>query len=155
MFRYVFPPPQYSVAALRPKPKYSHRFRFLFNQPAHQEKYTANTFKSARAFRRKLVNHNCLKDWETFFASETDFLDPSLKQEVALNNMNNFATLIDAHFTGQDSEAIGVVLVEACKFCVHISAPPVQSTQRESEREREGVRKRVKQYAASLFCKFA
>ena len=84
-----------------------------------QEKYSAQSFKTARALRKKLAIMGVLKEWDDYFGSNTDFLNELLsKHEVVLNNMNSWASLLDGRFCGQRSEDLGPVLLELCKFCV-------------------------------------
>ncbi|CAE7628115.1 unnamed protein product [Symbiodinium sp. CCMP2592] len=91
------------------------------------EKYSAQSFKTARALRNKLKSFGILKDWDEFFGSETDFLNENLtKHEHVMSNMNSFATLLDSRFSGQSNSDLGPVLLEACKFCVGVPLMQVQ-----------------------------
>ena len=76
-----------------------------------QEKYSAQSFKTARALRNKLKSFGILKEWDEFFGSETDFLNENLtKHETVINNTNAFATLLDSRFSGQSSSDLAPVV---------------------------------------------
>ena len=85
-----------------------------------QERYNGNSFKTAKALRSKLITMKVLDEWETVFASETDFLSPQMvdKHDRALLCMNSIGTMIETNLPGQSAEHQGLLLIEMCKFIV-------------------------------------
>ena len=86
---------------------------------AVQEKYTCLAFKNARAFRRKLLSFGIYKEWERFFAEETDFLSGDLRShDGVVGTMNAIANMVESNFRGQETWLLGHCLMEMCKLCV-------------------------------------
>ena len=61
-----------------------------------------------------------LEEWETVFATETDFLSPEManKHDRVLLCMNSLGTMIENNLPGQPAEHQGLLLMELCKFVV-------------------------------------
>ena len=77
---------------------YQEEFAKWLEQAEFKEKYTSNSFKAARARRKKLVGCQLLKYWEEFFRSSTGFLHADLQSghdRTLLNlNLNRLATFL-------------------------------------------------------------
>lgn len=91
---------------------------FSSHSPASQfqEKYTAQTFKIAKALHKKLNRLCVFQLWDHYFGEATDFLHSDLKSEKALNIMNDLGTLIESHMQGQPEFLMGMLFFELCRM---------------------------------------
>ena len=99
---------------------YHEEFSKWLEQSEFKEKYTSNSFKAARALRKKLAGCSVLKFFEDFFSSSTDFLHADLQNghERTLLTLNTLTTFLEGSFKGQDESLIALAMMELFKMSV-------------------------------------